>query len=125
VTALRRLDAPTGLRPGDHVCWTLADTSDFSAVVLPHLEEGRRLGDHLLLIGASRPPLVQASASLPERDEILARGQLEVRGDRDPLAHLSGRGPWLSLHGEVDVTQADCVLRALLDIVAESPAVSA
>jgi anti-anti-sigma factor len=90
-------------------------------VVLPHLEEGRRRGDHLLLIGASRPPLVQALASLPERDEMLARGQLEVRGDRDPLAHLSGRGPWLSLHGEVDVTQADCVLRALLDIAREAP----
>jgi hypothetical protein len=58
VSALRRLDAPTGLRPGDHVCWTFADAADFTATVLPFLEEGRRLGEHLLLVGASRPELL-------------------------------------------------------------------
>ena len=220
VTALRQLEAPTGLRPGDHVCWTFADATDFSSAVLPYLDEGRRRGEQLLLIGASRPALLHAAASLPERDEMLARGQLEVRaaaevydpdrgldpvrqvealrsavdaaldrgrtglrvaadgtvlarcgpaerrglfiyerladamidtvamtglclydaslgedvlgpvavlhpaqhcGDREALAHLSGRGPWLSLHGEVDVTQADDVFRALVDIARDAP----
>jgi anti-anti-sigma factor len=34
----------------------------------------------------------------------------------EPLAHLSGRGPTLSLQGELDVTQADDVCRALVDV---------
>ncbi len=220
VSAVRRLDAPTGLRPGDHVCWTFADTAYFTAAVLPFLEEGRRLGEHLLLVGASRPELLSALAPLPGRDELLASGQLEVRstaevyasggqlfpaeqvtayrslvdaalargrtgvrvaadvtplvaggvdgrrqlhvyeqladvlmgtvamtalclyeaslgaevlgpvtllhpdqhsGEEEPLAHLSGRGPSLSLHGEVDVTQADGLSRALVDVACGTP----
>ncbi len=220
MTVPRRLAAPTGLRPGDHVCWTFADARDFSASVRPYLDEGRRLGEQLLLMGASRPALLQALVSLPQRDEMLACGQLEVRvpaemsdagreldpvaqvegfrrevdaaldrsrpglrvaadvtvlarrepherrrlhvferladamidtvpmtalclydaslgkdvlgpltvlhpgqhdGEREPLAHLSGRGPWLSLHGEVDVTEADGMLRALIDIAGDAP----
>jgi anti-anti-sigma factor len=220
VSALRRLDVPTGLRPGDHVCWTFADAADFTAAVLPFLEEGRRLGEHLLLVGASRPELLSALAPLPGRDELLASGQLEVHstaavyasggqlspaeqvtayrslvdaalargrtgvrvaadvtplvrggvdgrrqlhvyeqladalmgtvamtalclyeaslgaevlgpvtllhpdqhsGEEEPLAHLSGRGPSLSLHGEVDVTQADGLSRALVDVARGTP----
>jgi anti-anti-sigma factor len=34
----------------------------------------------------------------------------------EPLAHLSGRGPALCLAGELDVTQADDVCRALVDV---------
>src|SRR4051794_13217501 len=79
VTALRQLASPTGLRPGDHVFWTFDDPSDFSAAVLPYLDEGRRLSEQLLLIGASRGALLDALAPLPERDEMLASGQLEVR----------------------------------------------
>ena len=220
VSALQRLDAPTGLRPGDHVCWTFADAADFTAAVLPFLDEGRRLGEHLLLVGASLPELLPGLAALPGRDEMLASGQLEVRstaevyasdgelspaeqvaayrslvdaalargrtglrvaadvtplvrggvdgrrrlhvyeqladalmgsvamtalclyeaslgaevlgpvtllhpdqhhGDEEPLAHLSGRGPSLSLHGEVDVTQADGLARALVDVACGAP----
>ena len=68
MTVLRQLEAPTGLRPGDHVCWTFTDDADFSAVVLPYLDEGRRLAEQLLLTGASRPALLHALAPLPERD---------------------------------------------------------
>ena len=220
MTALRGLDAPTGLRPGDHVCWTFADAADLSAAVLPFLDEGRRLREQLLLIGASRPELLRVLAPLPGRDELLADGQLQVHGTaavygsgeqlspagqvaayrtlveearqrgrtglrvaadvtplarcgggarrqlhvyehladammgsvpmtalclydaalgddvlgpitllhpdqhsgaEEALAHLSGRGPSLSLHGEVDVTQADDLLRALADVVCETP----
>ena len=220
MTSLRRLDAPTGLRPGDHVCWTYADAADFSAAVLPFLDEGRRLGEHLLLIGSSRPEPLRMLASLPGRDELLASGQLQVQsttevyaaggellpteqveayrslvaaalerggaglrvaadathlvrrglgerrqvcvyeqladammgdvamtalclydasvgadvlgpvallhavqhhGEREPLAHLSGRAPLLSLHGEVDVTQADDLFRALVDVACCTP----
>jgi len=42
-------------------------------------------------------------------------------GGREALAHLSGRGPWLSLHGEVDVTEADDLFRALVDIACAAP----
>jgi anti-anti-sigma factor len=220
VTAPRRLDAPTGLRPGDHVCWTFADAADLSAAVLPFLDEGRRLGEQLLLIGASRPELLRVLAPLPGRDQLLADGQLQVHGSdvvygsgeqlspegqvavyrtlvaearqrgraglrvaadvtplarhgagarrqlhvyehladammgtvpmtalclyddalgddvlgpvtllhpdqhsgsEEALAHLSGRGPSLSLHGEVDVTQADDLLRALVDVAGDAP----
>lgn len=220
VSALQKLDAPVGLRPGDHVCWTFADAADFTAAVLPFLDEGRRLGEQLLLVGASRPELLQALAALPGRDEMLASGQLEVRGtaevyasggelspaeqvaayrglvdaalacgrtglrvaadvtplvrdgvdgrrrlhvyeqladelmgtvamtalclyeaslgeevlgpvvllhpgqhhgEVEPLAHLSGRGPSLSLHGEVDVTQADDLARVLVDVACGTP----
>ena len=220
MSALQRLDAPTGLRPGDHVCWTFADAADFTAAVLPFLDEGRRLGEHLLLVGASLPELLPGLAALPGRDEMLASGQLEVRstaevyasdgelspaeqvaayrslvdaalargrtglrvaadvtplvrggvdgrrrlhvyeqladalmgsvamtalclyeaslgaevlgpvtllhpdqhhGDEEPLAHLSGRGSSLSLHGEVDVTQADGLARALVDVACGAP----
>src|SRR3954454_11057947 len=79
VTSLRQLASPTGLKPGDHVFWTFDDPSDFSAAVLPYLDEGRRLSEQLLLIGASRGALLDALAPLPERDEMLASGQLEVR----------------------------------------------
>ena len=220
MTAVRQLDVTTGLSPGDHVCWTFADAADFSAAVLPYLDEGRRLGEHLLLIGESRPALLDALAPLPGRDEMLASGQLEVRaaaevcdldlgldpvaqvealrtwvdaalergrtglrvaadgtvvarrgpeerrglllyerladtmigtvavtglclydaslgedvlgpiavlhpgqhcGDQEPLAHLSGRGAWLSLHGEVDGTRAPDLFRALVDVAREAP----
>jgi anti-anti-sigma factor len=220
VTALRKLASPTGLRSGDHVFWTFDDASDFSAVVLPYLDEGRRLGEQLLLIGASRVALLDALASLPERDEMLASGQLEVRcmteivdparglepvqrveslrsdveaalgrgrtglrvavdvttlaqrgsverrqlhvyerladgmtatvaltalclfdssldddvlrplavlhpdqhhGGRETLGCLCGRGPWLSLRGEVDFSLADDVFRALVDVARDAP----
>jgi anti-anti-sigma factor len=220
VTALRQLATPTGLRSGDHVFWTFADPREFSAAVLPYLDEGRRRGEQLLLAGASLPPLLDAVAPLPERDEMLDSGQLEVwamaeildperrlepvqqveafrgeveaalrrgrtglrlaadvtplalrgaderrqlhvyehladsltatvplttmclfdasldddvlgpiavlhpdqrHGPREPLACLSGRGPCLSLHGEVDTDCADAVLRALVDVARDAP----
>jgi anti-anti-sigma factor len=219
VTALRRLDAPTDLRPGDHVCWTFADAADLTAAVLPYLDEGRRRDEHLLVLGPSRPLMLSAVAALPHGEQMLADGRLEVRagteafgtglldpmrqveairgevtsalqrgraglrlaadasvlaggtpvqrrqlhvyerhgdelmgsaamtalclydaslgdgvldplavlhpgqhvGRRDPLVHLSGRGPWLSLHGEVDVSSADGVLRALVDVACGAP----
>jgi anti-anti-sigma factor len=220
VTALRQLEAPTGLRSGDHVFWTFAGASDFSAAVVPFLDEGRRLGEQLLLTGASRPALIDALETLPQCDEMLASGQLQARsmteivdperglepveqvqsvrseveaalgrgraglrvaadvtalarcgpderrqlhvyerradamtatvpltamclfdaslgdevlgpiavlhpdqhhGEREPLGCLSGRGPWLSLRGEVDIGLADAVLRALVDVARDSP----
>jgi anti-anti-sigma factor len=220
VTALRQLASPTGLRAGDHVFWTFDDPSDFSAAVLPYLDEGRRLGEQLLLIGTSRAALLDALAPLPERDAMLAGGQLEVRcvtdvvdparglepverveslrsevaaalrrgrtglrvavdvtalaqrgsverrqlhvyerlademtatvaltalclsdssldddvlrplavlhpdqhhGERETLGCLCGRGPWLSLRGEVDFSLADAVLRALVDLARGAP----
>jgi anti-anti-sigma factor len=216
----RRVEVPTGLRAGDHVCWAFADATDFSATVLPYFDEGRRRGEQLLLIGASRPALLDALVSLPGRDELLDAGQLQLWGvadgsdtvpEFDPSAHLRalqteadaalgrgrsglrvasdaslvarrgahacrqlhvyerladamldsvamtllclydlalgkgvlgpvtllhphqhwgeheavaylcGRGPWLSLHGEVDVTQAGDLLRALVDVTCEAP----
>jgi len=220
VTALRQLASPTGLEFGDHVFWTFDDPADFSAAVLPYLDEGRRRGEQLLLVGGSRVALLAALAGLPERDAMLASGQLEVRcmsaivdpargleprdlvepfrgdveaalrrgrpglrvavdvtmlaehgflghrelhvyerladeltatvaltalclydsslddevlrpvavlhpdqhhGGRETLGCLSGRGPWLSLRGEVDLSLADAVLRALVDVARDAP----
>ena len=220
VTALRQLASPTGLRPGDHVFWTFDDPSDFSAAVVPYLDEGRRLGEQLLLTGTSRAALLDGLAGLPERDQMLASGQLEVRlmtdivdparglepveqvesyrrqvtaalgrgrtglrvaadvttlaqrgsvdrrrlhvyerladrmaasvaltalclydssladdvlrplavlhpdqhhGGRETMGCLCERGPWLSLRGEVDLSLADAVLRALVDVTRDAP----
>src|SRR3954453_13523514 len=93
MTALRQLASPTGLRPGDHVFWTFDGPSEFSAVVLSYLDEGRRLGEQLLLTGASRVPLLDALASLPERDEMLASGQLEVRSVTETVDPARGLEP--------------------------------
>jgi anti-anti-sigma factor len=215
VTAPERLGSPTGLRPGDHVCWTYTGAADLAAAALPYLDEGRRLGEQLLVVGQSRAALVDVLAGLPDRDSLLASGQLELRttadayvtgavlspaeqveryraetlaalerghtglrvaadvsplaaqgtrelhvyerradvligeipmtalclydaalgdevlgpvsvlhpgqhhGSRQPLAHLSGRGSHLSLHGEVDDTDAVDVARALVDVAAD------
>jgi anti-anti-sigma factor len=220
VTALRQLASPTGLRPGDHVFWTFDDPSDFSAAVLPYLDEGRWRGEQLLLTGTSRAAMLDGLAGLPERDQMLASGQLEVRlmtdivdparglepvkqmewyrsevaaalgrgrtglrvaadvttlaqrgsvdrrqlhvyerladrmaasvaltalclydssladdvlrplavlhpdqhhGGRETLGCLCERGPWLSLRGEVDLSLADAVLRALVDVTRDAP----
>jgi anti-anti-sigma factor len=220
VAALRQLASPTGLRHGDHVFWTFDDPSDFSAAVLPYLDEGRRLGEQLLLTGTSRAALLDGLGGLPERDQMLASGQLEVRlmtdivdparglepveqmesyrsqvaaalgrgrtglrvaadvttlaqrgsvdrrqlhvyerladrmaasvaltalclydssldddvlgplavlhpdqhhGGRETLGCLCERGPWLSLRGEVDLSLADAVLRALVDVTRDAP----
>ncbi len=214
MTVLRELDSPTGLRPGDHVCWTFADGAGLGAAAVPYLDEGRRLGEQLLLVGTSRPALLAALEDLPDRDALLAGGQLQLQttedayaagtglapleqveryrgavrtalaagrtglrvaadvtalaraglhglrqlhvyerladglmgevpmtalclydasvgdavlgpvavlhpvqhlGDRQPLAHLSGRGPALALHGEVDLAEAPHVATALVD----------
>ncbi len=216
----RRVEVPTGLRAGDHVCWAFADAGDFSATVLPFFDEGRRLGEQLLLVGASQPALLDALRAFPERDGMLAAGHLQLWGgaegsdtgpeldggahlralhsealaalargrtglrvaadatplarggphacrqlhvferladamlgdvamtelclydqslgeevlgpvsvlhphqhwgEHEALAYLCGRGPWLSLHGEVDVTQADDLMRALVDVTCEAP----
>ena len=218
VTAPRGLTSLTGLRPGDHVCWTFADDADLAEAVVSYLDEGRRRDEQLLLVGASRPALLTACAGLPDRDELLAGGQLDLQitgeayaggsgllpvkqveryraavqgalgsgrtglrvvadvtalirngrsgrrrlhayeqladvlmgavpmtavclydesvgaeelgpvavlhplqhlGDRQPQAHLSGRGPRLSLHGEVDLTEAEHVRTALVDVAGD------
>lgn len=219
MTAPQRLGSPTGLAPGDHLCWSYDGVADLAAVVLPYLDEGRRRGEHLLLVGESREVLDAVVEDLPDRDALLADGRLEVRttadaytADRDvspaaqveryreatlaavqrgrtglrvaaditplaragggrrqlhayekladelmgavpmtalclydtalgddvlgplavlhpgqhlgrryPLVHLSGRGPALALHGEVDVSQAEDVARALLDVCGDPP----
>ncbi|MGY1666095.1 MEDS domain-containing protein [Geodermatophilus sp. SYSU D00696] len=216
MTAPRGLRSLTGLRPGDHVCWTFTDDADLAGAVVPYLDEGRRRGEQLLLVGASRPALLDVLAGLPQRDDLLADGRLDVHttadayaaggglvpeeqaeryraavqaaldggrtglrvaadvtgllrcgppgrrllhayerladelmgavpmtaaclydaslgaeviapvavlhpvqhmGDREPLAHLSGRGPQPALRGEVDLTEAAAVRTALVDTV--------
>jgi anti-anti-sigma factor len=221
VTAPRGLDSLTGLRPGDHVCWSVTGDAELAEVVVACLDEGRRRGEQLLLVGGSRPALLALLEDLPERDALLASGQLGLLatgeacaggdgavlreqvgwhraavqaaldggrtglrvvadttallragrpgrrrlhayermvdaatgeggtvpvtglcaydgsvgaealgpvavlhpvqhlGDRQPIAHLSGRGRRLALHGEVDTTEAAHVRTALVDVAGE------
>lgn len=219
MTALRRWYSPTGLHPGDHVCWTFADAAEFSSAVLPFLDEGRQRGEQLLVIGDSRAGLLETLGSLPQRAAMLSSGQLEVRataeifgsrglnpvaqvqafrcevdaalergrtglrvagdastlasagaaarrqlhvferladdligtapltgmclydaslgndvlgplavlhpvqhhGNREPLGHLSGRGPRLALYGDVDLSLVDDVFPALVDLACATP----
>ena len=220
MTALGRWYSPTGLHPGDHVCWTFTDTADFSSAVLPFLDEGRRRGERLLLAGESQAALSAVMSALPERAAMLASGQLQIRttaeiygsgreldpvarvqnfrsevdialdrghtglrvaadvsalarggpeerrqlhiyerladaligsvpatgmclydaslgddvlgplavlhpvqhrGLQEPLGHLSGRGPRLALHGELDHSLVDDVFPALVDLACGAP----
>ncbi len=220
MTAPRGLDSLTGLRPGDHVCWSFEGDADLAEAVVTYLDEGRRRGEQLLLVGGTCAQLPALLADLPQRDALLAGGQLAVQtteetysagaglepreqvgryrtavqaaldggrtglrvvadvtpllragqpgrrrlnayeglvdtfmgtvpmtalclydrsvgvealgpvavlhpvqhlGDRPPLAHLSGRGPRLALHGEVDTTEAAHVRTALVDLAGELP----
>ena len=66
MTVPERLGSPTVLHPGDHVCWTDTDAADLTAAVLPSLDEGRRRGQELLLVGESRPALVDATVEPAE-----------------------------------------------------------
>ncbi|MGY1784403.1 MEDS domain-containing protein [Geodermatophilus sp. SYSU D00698] len=220
MTTPQGLGTPTGLRPGDHACWSVGDGADLAAAVVPFLEEGRRRDEQLVVVGPSRSALLAAVSGLPHRDELLAAGRLDLQttgdsytaaggltpagqvehyraatraalaggrtglrvaadvtelvsggpagrrllhayeqladelmaavpmtalclydasvgpevlgpvavlhplqhlGDRLPLAHLSGRGPRLSLHGEVDLTEAAHVATALVDVAGDTP----
>jgi anti-anti-sigma factor len=222
VTVPQGLDAVAGLRPGDHVCWSFAGDADLAAAVVPFLDEGRRRGEQLLVVGPSRPALFAAVSGLPHRDALLAAGRLDLQttgnsytagggldpreqvrryrsatqaaldgghsglrvaadvtellrggrpgrrllhayelladelmgtvpltalclydasvgpevlgpvavlhpvqhlGDRPAQAHLSGRGRTLSLHGEVDLTEAASVATALVDVAGDAPGV--
>ena len=219
MTGSERWATPTGLRPGDHACWTFADDAGFGSAARAFLDEGRQRGEQLLLVGGAAG--VQAALDgLPERDELLRSGRLEVlttdeaydrhrgfdatgqvgayrarvdaalraghtglrvaadvsalaagdladrrrlhvyeqladdlmgsvpmtalclydaalgdeviaplgllhplqhHGDAEPLAHLSGRGAHLALHGEVDADLADAVAVALFDVASATP----
>ena len=93
VTLLRELDSPTGLRPGDHVCWAFDDGAGLGAAAVPFLDEGRRLGEQLLLVGTSRPALLAALEDLPDRDALLAGGQLQLQTTEDAYAAGTGLAP--------------------------------
>ncbi|MGY1773792.1 MEDS domain-containing protein [Blastococcus sp. SYSU D00813] len=93
MTAPRRIGSPTGLRPGDHLCWSYGDDAELAAAVLPYLDEGRRRGEHLLLVGRSRPALLDLLAGLPDRDLLLAEGRLEVRSTEDAYAEGGALSP--------------------------------
>lgn len=109
MTGPRGLTAPTGLRPGDHVCWAFADEADLASAVVPYLEEGRRRGEQLLLVGTSAEALRAATAGLPDHGELLASGQLELQTLGDAYAAGAGLHP----AGQVERYRAE--VRAALD----------
>lgn len=77
---VRILDHPTGLAPGDHVFWAFDDPRGFSDAAVAYLSEGRERGERLLYVG-DKPEsnLLDELSALPERDVLLAAGQLSVR----------------------------------------------
>ena len=93
VTAPRELDPSTGLRPGDHVCWSFDGAADLAGAVVAHLDEGRRRGEQLLLVGGPRAALLDLLADLPHRDALLDSGQLGLQATGDPSAAWSGLVP--------------------------------
>lgn len=92
-----RCDSPSGFGPGAHVCWTYADAAGLAGALVPYLDEGRRRGEQLLLVGSSRDELLAATDALPERDAMIADGRLRIRsvheaylpaGALDPAAQI-------------------------------------
>lgn len=100
---LRQWEAPSGLRHGDHVCWTFDGAAEFSAAVTAFLDEGRRRGDQLILAGDSETDLLDALAELPERDSMLADGRLQIR----PSAGLYGGDRGLDPVGQVQAFRGE------------------
>jgi ABC-type transporter Mla MlaB component len=72
--------SPAGYGPRDHICWVYRGDEAWRAVVVPFLRDGVSGHDRLLYV-ADKPEaaLVDDLAGLPERDALLASGQLEVR----------------------------------------------
>jgi DcmR-like sensory protein len=62
-------------------------------VVVSYPGEGQLWDEQLLLAGASRSALLSAYAGLPDRDELLAGGQLDPQTIGDAYAGGSGLLP--------------------------------
>jgi anti-anti-sigma factor len=102
--------------------------ADITALAAGSLENRRqlhvyeRLAD--TLIGSS-PLTGMCLYDAALGDEVLgplsALHPVQHHGDRQPLAHLSGRGPRLALHGEIADHRADEVFTALFDLACAAP----
>lgn len=86
-------EVPTGLRHGDHVCWTFSGPDQFAGAVVPFLAEGRERGEQLLVTGSSRDVLREAVRGLPDVDALLATGQLELWATAEVYASAAELDP--------------------------------
>jgi anti-anti-sigma factor len=97
------LPLPAGRGVGDHLCWTYSDKGALGAALVAFLDEGRRRGEQLLLVGpGSRGELLDAIADLPGRDELVRSGRLEVGRTSDVYGLCVTSGP----EAQVDALRA-------------------
>jgi anti-anti-sigma factor len=103
VRQVSALPVPADLAAGDHLCWTYSDKGALSTALVAFLDEGRRRGEQLLLVGPGSPEdLLDAVGALPDRDELVRTGRLEVRRAWDAYGVCVSDGP----EAQVDVLRA-------------------
>lgn len=75
-----RLTTPVGHQPHDHLCWAYEEQGTWCDVAVPYLHDGAAARDRVLYVaGGTEDDLADDLAALPERDAMLASGQLRVR----------------------------------------------
>ncbi|MGN6330857.1 MAG: MEDS domain-containing protein [Motilibacteraceae bacterium] len=79
MAALRGFQRLAGLAPGQHAAWAYSDEDELAQVLADFLAEGVGRHEQLRLLGtADRAALLRLLHRLPDRDRLLAAGQLQV-----------------------------------------------
>jgi ABC-type transporter Mla MlaB component len=95
------LESVAGLGVHDHVCWTFDDDEEFRSAALQWLEDGLRLGQRLLYVGASEVETLRADLEgLEDAEALIASGAL-LLVSLPAMADRSGRhdsAAWMAFY---------------------------
>jgi anti-anti-sigma factor len=108
MTSLRALRRAGELAAGDHASWVYDDRGGLREACADYFGEGIRHGERLIYVGSGDPELLlQDLAGLPDRNGLLADGQLSVH----TVPEMYG------LEGVDPQPQVDTVLRCARDAI--------
>jgi anti-anti-sigma regulatory factor len=100
VAVFRTLERPTGLGPGDHVCWAFDEEHPFAPVAARFLAEGGRRGERLCFVADGDVGTLEGQLrAIPGREAWLESGQLTIL----PLAGLYDIGDCLDPLSQIEV----------------------
>ena len=99
--------SPVGYGPRDHLCWVYRGEEAWRAAAAAFLRDGVAGHDRLLYVAdKGEDALVDDLAALPERDALLATGQLRVRSLADAYGGREG-----SFDGDEQVARFEALSR--------------
>lgn len=100
MAGLRALERPTGLHPGDHLCWAYGERQPFGEVAAEFLREGAARHERLVYTASGTTAELTAQlAALPGLEALLAGGQLTVQ----PMDDVYADGGHLDPHAQTRV----------------------